>query len=100
MKMLGQLQDAGNIVTLAHDLELLAAAGLLTGIEKYAGQVVRSRRSSPKLQVLNTALMTAGCGLTPAEARADRAFWGRLMESANQGAVHPRSNRTIIPAFL
>ncbi|MBX3732947.1 MAG: ATP-binding protein [Verrucomicrobiae bacterium] len=81
-KMLGQLQDAGNTVTLAHYLELLAAAGMLTGVEKYAGQVVRSRGSSPKLQVLNTALMTAGCGLTPAEARADRAFWGRLLESA------------------
>lgn len=80
--MLGQLQDAGNTVTLAHYLELLAAAGILTAIEKYAGLVVRSRGSSPKLQVLNTALMTAGYGLTPVEARADRAFWGRLVESA------------------
>jgi predicted AAA+ superfamily ATPase len=38
--------------------------------------------SSPKLQVLNTALMTAQSGLTLQAARADREFWGRLVESA------------------
>ncbi len=81
-KMLGQLQDAGNTVTLAHYLELLAAAGMLAGFPKYAGQAVRSRGSSPKLQVLNTALMSAQSGLTLEEARADREFWGRLVESA------------------
>ena len=37
---------------------------------------------SPKLQILNTALMTAGSGLTLAQARADREFWGRLVETA------------------
>ena len=35
-----------------------------------------------RLQVFNTALMTALSGLTPAEARADREFRGRLTESA------------------
>ncbi len=81
-KMLGQLQDAGNTVTLAHYLHLLAAAGMLTGLPKYAGQAVRTRGSSPKLQVLNTALLTAQWGLTLEEARADREAWGRLAESA------------------
>ncbi len=81
-KMLGQLHDAGNTTTLAHYLELLAGAGMLTGLPKYAGAAVRSRGSSPKLQVFNTALLTAQSGLTPAEARADREFWGRLTESA------------------
>jgi predicted AAA+ superfamily ATPase len=81
-KMLGQLQDAGNTTTLAHYLELLGAAGLLTGLSKYAGRAVRQRGSSPKLQVLNTALMTATSDLTPQEARADGEFWGRLVESA------------------
>ncbi len=81
-KMLGQLQDAGNTTTLAHYLDLLAAAGMLTGLQKYAGQAVRQRASSPKLQVLNTALLTAVEGLPPQEARADRAFYGRLVESA------------------
>jgi predicted AAA+ superfamily ATPase len=81
-KMLGQLHDAGNATTLAHYLELLSGAGMLTGIPKYAGRVVRQRGSSPKLQVLNTALMSAQSGLSPDEARADREFRGRLVESA------------------
>jgi hypothetical protein len=81
-KMLGQLQDAGNAITLAHYLELLSGAGMLTGLQKYAGKAVRQRGSSPKLQVMNTALMTAQSGLSPVEARADREFRGRLVESA------------------
>ena len=81
-KMLGQLQDSGNATTLAHYLDLLSASGMLTGLQKYAGNVVRQRASSPKLQVMNTALMTALSGLTLEEARADRAWWGRLVESA------------------
>lgn len=81
-KMLGQLQDAGNATTLAHYLELLAGAGMVAGLQKFAGEAVRSRGSSPKLQVLNTALMTAQSGLTLKDARADHEFWGRLTESA------------------
>jgi len=81
-KMLGQLHDAGNATTLAHYLDLLAGAGMVTGLQKFAGEAVRRRGSSPKLQVLNTALMTAQSGLTLKDARADREFWGRLTESA------------------
>ncbi len=81
-KMLGQLQDAGNTTTLAHYLELLAAAGMVTGLQKFAGDRVRRRGSSPKLQVFNTALLTAQSGLTPREARTDPEFRGRLVESA------------------
>lgn len=80
-KMLGQLQDAGNTTTLAHYLDLLAAAGMVTGLPKYAGDAARSRGSSPKLQVFNTALMTAGNGLSLVEARGDGELWGRLVES-------------------
>ncbi len=79
--MLGQLQDAGNTTTLAHYLELLAGAGVLTGLQKYGSEMAR-RSSSPKLQVLNTALMTAGTRLRLAQARTDREFRGRLVESA------------------
>ena len=81
-KMLGQLQDAGNTTTLAHYLDLLAAAGMLVGLQKYAGEAVRRRGSSPKLQVLNTALITASSGVEFVDARADHAAWGRLVESA------------------
>ena len=81
-KMLGQLHDAGNTTTLAHYLELLGAAGLLTGLPKYSGSAVRRRASSPKLQVLNTALMSAQDGMGFESVRADPERWGRLVESA------------------
>ena len=81
-KMLGQLQDAGNTTTLAHYLDLLTGAGMLTGLAKFAGQRVRQRGSSPKLQVLNTGLMTAPSPLDLEGAHRDREFWGRLVESA------------------
>ncbi|MBI5277363.1 MAG: ATP-binding protein [Burkholderiales bacterium] len=81
-KMLGPLQEAGNTTTLAHYLELLAAAGMVTGLHKYAGDAARTRSSSPKLQVYNTALITAGSGFTQAEVRAQPELWGRLVESA------------------
>ncbi len=80
-KMLGQLQDAGNTTTLARYLDLLESAGLLAGLPKYASRPHR-RGSSPKLTVLNTALMTAGAGYSFEEAQADRTFWGRVVESA------------------
>lgn len=81
-KMLGQLQDAGNTTTLAHYLKLLEGAGLVTGLQKYAGQRVRARGSSPKLQVLNTALMTAPWFRSFKDVKQDTDFWGRLVESA------------------
>lgn len=81
-KMLGQLQDAGNTTTLAHYLELLSEAGMVSGIQKYAGDAARRRGSSPKFQVLNNALMTAESSRTRTEARADPEYWGRLVESA------------------
>ena len=81
-KMIGQLQDAGNTTTLAHYLELLSGAGMVTGLQKLAAQRVRQRASSPKLHVLNTALLSAQSNLSFDAARRDREFWGRLVESA------------------
>lgn len=81
-KMLGQLHDAGNTTTLARYLDLLSSAGLIAGLSKYTGSAHRRRASSPKLIVLNTALMAALSGYTFKEAKADRTFWGRLVESA------------------
>ena len=81
-KMLGQLADAGNTVTLAHYLRLLQGAGMVAGLAKFSQGRVRQRASSPKLQVMNTALMTALSGLDFVAFRQDRARWGRLVESA------------------
>ena len=41
-----------------------------------------AKASIPKLNVLNTALMSAASGYSLEEARGDRTFWGRLVESA------------------
>jgi uncharacterized protein len=84
-KMMGQLSDAGNTTTLAHYLELLEGAGMVCGLQKYAGQVVRQRASSPKLQVYNTALMgaiAASEGFGFERLRATPELWGRMVESA------------------
>ena len=81
-KMIGQLQDVGNTTTLAHYLQLLGAAWMLTGLNKYAGDVARSRAASPKLQALNTALVSAQLGSDFTAIRKDGDLWGRLVESA------------------
>ena len=81
-KMLGQLQDAGNTTTLARYLDLLSMAGLITGLPKYVGRAHLRRASSPKLNVLNTALTSVHSRYSFGQARADRTFWGRLVESA------------------
>ena len=81
-RMLGQLQDAGNTTTLARYLTLLEQAGLVAGLQNYRGSALRRRASPPKLNVLNTALMAALSSYTFEEAKADRTFWGRLVESA------------------
>jgi len=80
-KMIGQLTDAGNTTTLAHYLELLQGAGMLAGLSKHAHGQIRQRGSSPKFQVMNTALMTAQDPRSIAEIRQDSDHWGRLVES-------------------
>ncbi|MDI6767356.1 MAG: AAA family ATPase [Bacteroidota bacterium] len=81
-KMLGQLHDAGNTTTLAHYLEFLTASGVLTGLQKYFKADIRQRASSPKLQVLNTALITSQLNQPFEDIIKERNTWGRLVESA------------------
>jgi hypothetical protein len=74
--------DAGNTSTLAHYQRLLEGARLICGLQKWHGQALRRRASSPKWIVLNTALMTAIAGLNFSEWRHDATRWGRLVETA------------------
>ena len=87
-KMLGQLQEAGNTSTLADYLDLLSDAGLATGLSKYSAAPYIGRGSSPKLNVLNTALMTAPLTRNFEQIRADTTFWGRIVESAVGAHLH------------
>ena len=81
-KMIGQLQDAGNTTTLSHYLELLNTAGLLAGIEKFSGNLIYKRSSSPKFQVHNTALISAQHGDTFKTVQLKSDAWGRQVESS------------------
>ncbi len=79
----GHLQNAGNETTLAGYLDLLSSAGLLVGLQKYyKSKIIRQRASPPKFNVLNNALMSATSDYTKSEAKADRSYWGRVVESA------------------
>jgi len=81
-KMLGQLQDAGNTVTLAHYLDLLGKANILTGLQNYSGNQVRARKSTPRFMVYDTALMTYSGGTNRRRLLDNPTDRGRLVESA------------------
>ena len=81
-KMLGQLHDAGNTVTLAGYLRLLETGFLASGLELYSKGQVRKRGSSPKLILWNNALVNATSLKTFEQAFADGSWWGRLVENA------------------
>ena len=81
-KILGQLLDAGNVTTLAHYLILLDSAGLLGGLEKFSGDSIRQRKSSPKFQVHNTALLASQMPETLTAILIMPDKWGRIVESA------------------
>lgn len=81
-KLLGQLQDAGNVTTLSSYLEVLGQCNLLTGLHKYAFDEARKRQSIPKILTYNNALMTAYRGKGLERDMADPMVWGRWTESA------------------
>ncbi|MDR1272740.1 MAG: ATP-binding protein [Clostridiales Family XIII bacterium] len=81
-KLLGQLQDAGNTVTLAHYLDLLGKAGMLIGLQKYSGNKIAVRKSSPRFMVFDTSLMTFSDGTGRRRLLENPKDRGRLVESA------------------
>ena len=81
-KLLGQLQDAGNVTTLASYLNTLSEAQLLCGLHKYASDNVRKYNSVPKMMVYNTALLSALSGMTFEKVFTAPKPWGRWVESA------------------
>jgi uncharacterized protein len=81
-KILGQLQEAGNTTTLSHYLNLLDTAGLLSGLDKYAADIIRKRSSIPKFQVHNNALLSAQKNEYFNEIILKPAEWGHVVESS------------------
>ncbi len=80
-KIIEVLNEAKHTETLADYLALLQQVKLLAGLHKYSMHEVRKRNSVPKLLVFNTGLMSAMNTYSFAEAKADRSYWGRLVES-------------------
>lgn len=81
-KLLGQLDDRGNTATIAHYLKLLGDAGVMSGLQKYDPKMLRSKASSPRLLVHDTALMTASFGRRRDKLLTDPELRGRLVETA------------------
>lgn len=81
-KLLGQLQDTGNITTLANYLSVLDESNLLCGLQKYANDNARKYNSIPKMMVYNTALLSALSGSSFAKVFTAPQMWGRWVESA------------------
>ncbi len=81
-KLLGQLQDAGNVTTLANYLTTLDESRLLCGMQKYANDNARKYNSIPKMMVYNTALLSALSNTTFEKTYITPKVWGRWVESA------------------
>lgn len=91
-KMLGQLQDAGNVTTLAGYLNTLDESRLLCGLHKYAADEARKYNSVPKLMVYNTALFSVQSGMNWERAFTTPKEWGRWVESAVGGYLLNQSD--------
>ncbi|MEG1831046.1 MAG: AAA family ATPase [Raoultibacter sp.] len=98
-KMMGQLQDAGNTTTIAHYLDLLDKAGMLRGLQKYAQDTARIRRSSPRLMVHDTSLMTYSQGASRDLLLSDPEKRGHLVESAVGAYLIARSTQDDFDLF-
>ena len=81
-KVLGQLQDAGNVTTLSNYLTILDECNLLTGLQKFARDKARKYNSVPKFQVYNSALLSSLNGKSYEQAFTDSKLWGRWVETA------------------
>lgn len=81
-KMLGQLQDAGNVTTLSNYLNILDESRMLAGLRKYAADKARKYNSIPKLQVYDSALLSVMNGRSFEQEFTDPKQWGRWVETA------------------
>ena len=81
-KLLGEIQDAGNVMTIAGYLERLNQCGLLGTLHKFSNDAARRRASIPKYQVHNNAIYAALSSETFEIVKNNPARWGRCVESA------------------
>ena len=84
-KLLGLLQESGNVSTIKYYLEIFEGAFLLRSLRKYSGSTVRKRTSSPKLLSMNNALVHAL--RDPSAVEGDSDWRGRVFECAVGAAL-------------
>lgn len=78
-KILGQLQDRGNVSTMKHYLDLLEKSFLVKCLEKWSGPPIQTRASIPKILVLNQALIHAY--QSPDRLQHDPRWYGYVLEN-------------------
>ena len=81
-KVIGQLQDAGNVTTAASYLNILEECQMLCGLQKYSHDDARKYNSIPKFQVFNNALLSAFQRQSFNSSRENPELWGRWVESS------------------
>lgn len=80
-KMLGQLMDAGNTVTIANYLQLLSAAFFVSPLLRWSGNQLRKRGSIPKIVLRDNSLINS-IVFPNLNKRDVNAVWkGRLIEN-------------------
>jgi hypothetical protein len=90
-KILGQLDDKGNTDVIKNYLDLLAGAGMMSGLQKFDNKSIKTYASSPRLLVHDPSLMTAswkGKG----QLLEDSSLRGHLVETAVGAYLLARSH--------
>ena len=81
-RMLGQLQEAGSVVTIASYLDAMQKANMIATLMKFSQKEIKKRASSPRLMVYDTSLLNACSSKTRQDAFSDKEYYGHLVESA------------------
>lgn len=81
-KIAGAVSDRGTLETIAHYLQLLEQAYLISTIRKHSSRELRRRASPPKLIVLNNAFLASAAQQDPPTHASSPELWGRWVENA------------------
>ena len=81
-KMLGQLQEAGSVVTISSYLDAINKANMVATLMKFSNKEVKRRASSPRFMVYDTSLLNACTARGRKHALEDAEYRGHLVESA------------------
>ena len=81
-KIAGAIADAGTLETIAHYLNLLEEAYLISPVRKFSARELRRRASPPKVVPLSNAFLAAASMDDPPLPGDNPATWGRWVENA------------------